>query len=242
MKALKVAFILTLAVAVVGVCAFEFYKHMDLKPQVELVKNKDWSLTTQQQKEFEKINQAFSSSLKFKNFVTEFSSVFKALSNLSFIEDARWAWDHNQPLKIKAIVSRPKAMMFKNNDWFLVNEKGTVLKKVGIDQTLDLPIFMSEQLLKNENLREKSFKILMAFDDSTSIPLSAVSEISIDPRGISFLLSEGYKVYMSDKNPATQIERVSNVISYLKREKINAEFIDSQSIQKILVRPKTKKD
>lgn len=242
MKAIKVAFILTLTVTVVGVCVFEFYKHMDLKPQVELVKNKDWSLTTQQQKEFEKINQAFTSGLKVKNFVTEFSSVFRALSNLSFIEDARWAWDHNQPLKIKAIVSKPKAMMFKNNDWFLVNEKGIVLKKVGISQTLDLPIFMSEQLLKNEDLREKSFKILRAFDTSTTIPLSAVSEIGIDPRGISFLLSEGYKVYMSDKNPATQIERVSNVISYLKREKINTEFIDSQSIRKILVRPKTKKD
>lgn len=242
MKALKLVFTLSLAIFVAGFCVYEFGKHMDLKPQVELVQNKDWSLTSKQLKDFEAINQAFSSSLKIKNFVKEFSNVFRMLSELTFIEDARWAWDHRQPLKIKAIVAQPRAMMFHRNEWFLINEKGQVLKKVDISQTLDLPIFMSETLLNNPELREKSFKILEAFEASPLIPLKAVSEISADPRGISFLLSEGYKVYMSDKKPATQIERVSNVIAYLKREKINVEFIDSQSIQKILVRPKSKKD
>ena len=243
MKTFKVSLIFLLTFLVLGVCFFEFRKQMDLRPQIELVSRKDWTLTPRQVKDFEKINQAFSSSVSLKTAVTEFSSIFKSLSGLDFIDDARWSWDHSRPFKIKAYVSAPKAMMFKHGEWFLVNEKGTILKKVPSNQTLDLPIFTEESLVKDVKLREKCFKILAAFESSSSsIPVSAVSEISKDRRGINFHLSEGFKVYISDKNPETQIERVSNVIAYLKRERINVEFIDAQSVQKILVRPKIKKD
>jgi hypothetical protein len=243
MKAFKVTLIFLLTFLVLGLCFFEFRKQMDLQPQIELITQKDWTLTPRQRTDFEKINQAFSSSASLKTFVTEFSSVFKMLSELDFIDDARWSWDHNHPFKIKAYVSTPKAMMFKRNEWFLVNEKWALLKKVTPNQTLDLPIFTDEILVKDEKLRNTCFKILASFESKeSSIPVSAVSEISKDRRGISFHLSEGFKVYISDKNPDTQIERVSNVIAYLKREKINVEFIDAQSVQKILVRPKNKKD
>lgn len=243
MKAFKITLILSLAILVLGVCIFEFKKQTDLNPQIELVTNKEWSLSSAQLKEFEKINQAFISQIGLGNFVTEFSNIFKSLSKLSFVEDARWAWDYKRPLKIKAIISKPKALMFKNNDWYLVNDKGLVLKKVSLSETLDLPIFRSDELLRNDFLRENSFAILSAFDsDGSKIPMSAVSEIGKDKKGIYLILSEGYKVYMSDKKTAVQIERLSNVINYLKKENIHPEFIDTRLVQKILVRPLVKKD
>lgn len=240
MRAFKISLILGLTFTVLTVCFFEFKKQMDLKPQIELVESKHWSLTKKQMLEFEKINQDFASKAQIKTFVPKFTNVFSSLSHLAFIEDARWAWDHNHPFKIKAFVAKPKAMMFKNGEWYLVNEKGEVLRHVEANKALDLPIFRTDQLLKNEELRNQTFNIFKVFDSPESpIPLSAVSEISVDQRGISFLLSEGFKVYISDNDPETQIERTSNVIAYLKKEKIEVEFIDAQSIQKILVRPKS---
>ncbi len=241
MRFFKNTFILVLSFGILMVVFLEFRKQTDLKPKIELVANKDWHLTQAQVQEFEKINMNFSNQASIGNFVTEFTSVFKSLSKLYFLEDARWAWDHNHPLKIKAYVSQPKFMMFKNNYWFLVNQKGDVLRKVSQSQTLDLPIFRSESLLKNKDLKLKSFKILAAFEDSnSSIPLSAVSEVNSDSRGISVILSEGFKVYLSDKNTDRQINRVSNVIAFLKKENISPEFIDAQLAQKILVRPQVK--
>lgn len=243
MKTFKTLLIFGFSFFVLSLCFWQLKKDMNLEPKIEVIAPKDWSLTTDQIKKLQALNESFASSLSLKNFVSEFTSVFRALSSLPFVEDARWAWDHQQPFKIKAYVSSPKAMMYKKNQWYLISEKGNILRKVATDQTLDLPIFTSESLLKNNSLREECFRILSAFDSSDStVPLKAVSEISSDKRGISFVLSEGYKVYMSDKNTVVQIKRVSNVIAYLKREKINVEFIDSQTPQKILVRPRLRKD
>lgn len=243
MKRLKTFLIVSMTFLVLGVCALELKRNVDFKPNIELVPPKTWSLTSEQKKQFESLNQGFAAGLHFKSFVSDFSNIFNSLTKLPFIDDARWAWDHHQPFKIKAYVAQPKAMMFKHNEWYLISEKGSVLKKVSADLTLDLPIFTAESLLLDKRLREKSFNILNSFESKESpIPLAAVSEISTDARGIFVRLSEGYKVYLSDKNPTLQIQRVSNVLAYLKREKINVEFIDAQSIQKILVRPKSKKD
>lgn len=243
MKTVKRIFILSLTLLVLGICGFEIKRNMNLEPKVELVASEQWSLTPQQLKEFENINRSFTSGMTPKNFVSEFSSIFNKLSNLTFLEDARWAWDHKEPLKIKAYVSEPKFMMFKYNQWYLINKKGNVLRKVNQSQTLDLPILRSEDLFKNQKLKDKTIKILQAFESADSpIPISAVSDLNVDARGISVLLSEGFKVYLSDKNTDTQIQRISNVIAYLKKENINPEFIDAQHVQKILVRPKAKKD
>lgn len=243
MKIIRALLIFGMTVLVLSICIFELRHSMILKPKIELVPQSQWSLTKSQINEFEKINQSFSAGLSYKNFVTEFSSVFNKLSRLSFLEDARWAWDHKEPFKIKAYVSSPKVMMFKHNQWFLISDKGIVLRQIDQSQTLDLPILRSELLYKNEDLKLKSFKILSAFEAKDSpIPLSAISDVDLDSRGISVLLSEGFKVYLSDKNTDTQIRRLSNVIAYLKKENINPEFIDAQSVQKILVRPKSKKD
>lgn len=216
---------------------------MDFQPKIELIAQENWNLTSRQLKELEAINKSFAASLSPKTFVAEFASVFRVLLDLPFVEDARWAWDHQQPFKINAYISKPKAMMYKKNQWYLVNKKGAVLRQVSSRQTLDLPIFTSEILLTNQDFRENCFSILAAFDSPNStIGLKAVSEVAHDKRGISVLLSEGYKVYMSGNDTPTQIKRVSNVIAYLKREKISVEFIDSQALHKILVRPMTKKD
>ena len=241
MKALKTFLILGLTFLVLGVCGLELKKNVDFSPKIELVPPKSWSLTEQQMQQFEKLNQGFAADVSAKTFVTKITNIFNSLSELSFISDARWAWDHQEPLKIKAYVAQPKAMMFKKNEWYLISDKGAILKKVSADQTLDLPIFTAESLVLDDKKRAQSFKILQAFESSTSrIPITAVSEVSTDARGIFVLLSEGYKVYVSDNNPTLQIDRVSNVLAYLKREKINVEFIDARSVQKILVRPKTK--
>ncbi len=243
MKLIKRILILGLTLLVFAICGFEIKKTMSLEPKVELVAHDQWSLTPQQLKEFERISQSFSGSLSSKNFVSEFSSIFNKLSDLNFLEDARWAWDHKEPFKIKAYLSEPKFMMFKYNQWYLINKKGAVLRKVGQSQTLDLPILRSEDLFKNEKIKGKTIKILQAFEHADSpIPISAVSDLNIDARGISVLLSEGFKVYLSDMNTDTQIQRISNVIAYLKKENITPEFIDAQHVQKILVRPKAKKD
>ncbi len=242
MKTFKTFVILTMTVLVLGVCALELKKNVDLRPKIELIQTQNWSLTKEQVKQFEALNQSLRSELTIKTFVSEFSNIFSKLSKLTFIDDARWAWDHQQPLKIKAYVTEPKAMLFKNNDWYLISDKGQILKKVATHQTLDLPIFTAEALLLDKQLRAQSFAILQAFEaPNSTIPLSAVSEISQDARGLFVRLSEGFKVYISDKNPTLQIERVNNVLSYLKKENIQVEFIDAQSVQKVLVRPKPKK-
>lgn len=226
---------------VVGLSVLEFKNQADLKPEIVLIKSKDWTLVKSQEKQFLRIQETYANEASLFTFVFNFKKVFSALHDLSFIEQANWSWNFAEPLKIKAYMAQPKALFFKNQNWFLIDKDGEILKKLSAAQTLDLPIFRSEKILKDSKLLAKSFKILNEFEKQKTLKnLAVVSEVDLDSRGVFVLLSLGYKIYIDENQTTLQLQRLLEVLNYIEQNKILTEFIDTRLVKKILVRPKKK--
>lgn len=212
-----------------------------LQPEYKLVENASWALGEPQKQEFENLVGQLNEQASLLVFLKGYSQQLQQIKALSFIQNVNIRWNFSEPVRIEAMASEVKAMMLQSNKWFLISPKGEVLKTVDKNQTLDLPIISSKKILEDEDLKRKTFQIFDALEKSEAIlTLKQVSEVSVDKRGLYFIFSPGYKVYMSEENFTSQIQRLSEVFKYLETKKIDVEFLDSQFKNKILVRPMKK--
>lgn len=210
-------------------------------PQYQLIENASWTLGESQKKQYEQLVEELNTQAHAFLFFSGYRQQLQQLKELPFIQNVNIKWSLREPVRIQATVSEVRAMLFEKNQWALVSPEGEVLKTIPKNQTLDLPIISSKKILEDLNLKQKAFKTFEALEKSENfLTLKQVSEVSVDKRGLYFIFSPGYKVYLSDENFSSQFQRVSEVFKYIESKKIEVEFVDSQFKNKILVRP-TKK-
>lgn len=239
MKILKYNILGLLLLLIFAVLFIEAKNQSVHKPKYDLIENTSWALDQKQKQEFENLVSGLNHQAGLGSFLNGYRLQLEQLKNLSFVESTKISWNLSEPIRIKAIVSEVKAMMLKNGKWYLLNAKGEVLKQVEKNQTLDLPIISSERVISDAKLKQKTFKVFEMLQNSDSqISIKQVSEVAVDKRGLFFIFSPGYKVYLSDKNFSKQSKRLDEVLNYVETKKIAVEFIDTQFKNKILVRPK----
>lgn len=241
MKILKYNFLGLVLLFIFALLFVEAKNHSMYLPEYELVENASWTLDESQIKEYEELVQNLSAEASAFSFLNGYSQQLKQLKSLPFIQNAYIKWSFQEPVRIEAKVTEAQAMLLQEGQWFLLGPEGKVLKKVSKNQTLDLPIISSKKVLEDLNLKQKAFQIFAALEKSENfLTLKQVSEVSVDKRGLYFIFSPGYKVYLSEENMTAQFQRVSEVFKYLEMRKIEVDFVDSQFKNKILVRPSKK--
>lgn len=241
MKILKYNFLGLVLLFIFALLFIEAKNQSMLEPKYKLVENASWTLGESQKQEFEKLVTQLNTDASFFTFLKGYSQQLQQLKALPFIQSASIRWNLNEPVRIEAVTSEIKAMMFHDNKWYLISPTGEILKSVNKNQTLDLPIISSKKILEDPVLKKKTFQIFDALEKSeTILTLKQVSEVSVDKRGLYFIFSPGHRVYMSEENFTSQNQRLSEVFKYLETKKIDVEFVDSQFKNKILVRPMKK--
>ncbi|MCO5114093.1 MAG: cell division protein FtsQ [Bdellovibrionaceae bacterium] len=241
MKILKYNFLGLVLLFIFALLFVEAKNQSMHRPQYHLLENASWTLGESQKQEYEKLVEELNSQASALWFLNGYRQQLKQLKSLPFIQNVNIRWSLQEPVRIESTVSEVKAMLFENGKWSLLNSEGEVLKTITQNQTLDLPIISSKKVLEETKLKQKAFKIFAALENSENfLTLKQVSEVSVDKRGLYFIFSPGYKVYLADDNFSSQFQRVSEVFKYLEMRKIEVEFVDSQFKNKILVRP-TKK-
>lgn len=243
MKILKYNFLGLILLFIFALVFVEAKNQSMHQPQYELLENSRWALAENQKQEFDELVKNLNHQANFLSLLSGYRSQIQQLKSLPFVQNAYLSWKISEPVRIHAKVSDVKAMMRKDGQWFLLGPEGKILKTVDKSQTLDLPIISSETVLKDPKLRQKTFNLFDALESSeTILTLKQVSEVSVDERGLYFIFSPGYRIYLSEENFKTQLQRLHEVLKYLEMKKIDVKFIDSQFKNKIIVRPQKKKN
>lgn len=168
------------------------------------------------------------------------SAVLKAESWITEFRVSR-AWPSGleieiEPQQVAFLI--PSKESRGTTEFYPVNVKADILKKITSVQAPSVAILRGEQFLKNKKTREGAVSILQSLPKDGKLQSAQIAEVGYDKKDGYWvtLLQSDMKIKYGEDQFELKSNRVSEVIDYLENRDLKARVIDANLSKKVLVR------